>query len=224
MNGFDRVEGEGSCFHGHRSLPPTPQEYFAGLWSEVNALKAAIPMPAEDTMTRPWQKTIDFVDGRKGKLPDEELILIKEYVEKRSRDEATQAQVTVKPVDAIQHCSPCSHNPDMPSDVHFRLENTEGEMGSELDELESPSAGTGLTPGQQCPPNEGIWETGGTTASGILTAGAAISQGENISSPTERVKNTRITADTTCLQQGHKTFSEQNKQFDPGGRREKAPL
>ena len=54
MNGFDRVvEDEESCFHGHRSLPPTPQEYYAGLWSEVNALKAAIPMPAEDTTIRP---------------------------------------------------------------------------------------------------------------------------------------------------------------------------
>ena len=32
MNGFDRVvEGEESCFHGHRSLPPTPQEYHASL-------------------------------------------------------------------------------------------------------------------------------------------------------------------------------------------------
>ena len=63
MNGFDRVvESEESCFHGHRSLPPTPQEYYAGLWSKVNALKDAISMPAEDTMTRPWQKTIDFVD------------------------------------------------------------------------------------------------------------------------------------------------------------------
>ena len=67
MNGFDRVvEGEEICFHGHRSLPPTPQEYYAGLWPEVNALKAAISMPAEDTMTRPWQKTIGFVDGLKG--------------------------------------------------------------------------------------------------------------------------------------------------------------
>ena len=87
MNGFDRdVEGEESCFNGHRSLPPTPQEYYAGLWSEVNALKAAIPMPAEDTMTRTWQKTIDFVDGLKGKLPEEELAVIKEYVEKRGRE------------------------------------------------------------------------------------------------------------------------------------------
>ena len=60
-------------------------------------------------MTRPWQKTIDFVDGLKRKLPDEELAVIKRYVEKRGR-EATQAH----------------------------------------------------TPGQQCPPNEGIWETGRT--------------------------------------------------------------
>ena len=73
-------------------------------------------------------------------------------------------------------------------------------------------------------PKRGVWESGRTTASGILTAGAGPSQGEDISSPTERVKNTTITADTTCLQQGHKTFSEQNKQFDPGEKREKAPL
>ena len=53
MNGFDRVAGEESCFSGHRSLPSTPQEYYAGLWSELNALKDAISMPAEDTVTRP---------------------------------------------------------------------------------------------------------------------------------------------------------------------------
>ena len=86
-------------------------------------------------------------------------------MEKRSRDEAAQSQVNVTPVDTVQHCSPCSPNPDMPSGVYFRLENTEGEMGPELEELESPSAGTGLKPpGQQCSPNEGIWETGRTTA------------------------------------------------------------
>ena len=118
MNGFDRVEGVESCFHGHRSLVPTSQEYHADLWSQVNALKSAVPMPAEDTMTRPWQKTIDFVDGLKGKLPEEGLAVIKEYVEKRSRDEAAQAQVTVKPVDTVQHCSPCSPNPD----IYFRLQ------------------------------------------------------------------------------------------------------
>ena len=219
------MEGEESCFHGHRSLPPTPQEYYAGLWSEVNALKEATSMPAEDTVTRLRQK--DSLDELLAKF---EFARIKEYVEKRSRDEAAQAQVTVTPVDTVQHCSPCSPNPDMPSGVYFRLESTEGEMGPELDELESPSAGTGLkTPGQQCPPNVGIWETGRTTASGILTAGAGPSQGENISSPTEREKSTTTVADisskaATPSKRRHKTFSEQNKQFDPGGRREKALL
>ena len=227
MNGFDRVvESEESCFDGHRSLPPTPQEYYAGLWSEVNALKAAISMPAEDTMTRLWQKTIDFVDGLKGKLPEEELAVIKEYVEKRSR-EAVKVQVTVTQVNTVQHSSFCPLDLEPSSSTCVNLENIEGKMSPELEKLESPSAGTGLkTSGQQCPLDEGIWETGRTTASGILTAGAGVGscQVGDISSPTERVKSTRITKDTTCLQQGHKTFSEQNKQFDPGGRREKAPL
>ena len=113
MNGFDRVvESEESCFNGHRSLPPTPQEYYVGLWSEVNALKKAISMPAEDTVTRPRQK--DILDEL---LANFEFARIKEYVEKWSRDEAAQSQVTVTPVDTVQHCSPCSPNPDMPSGV-----------------------------------------------------------------------------------------------------------
>ena len=111
-------------------------------------------MPAE-TETRPWQKTMDFADGLKGKVPDKERAMIKRYVEKRSR-EAAQTQVTVTPVNTVQHCSPCSPNPDIPSDVCVKLENNEGKMGPELKELEPPSAGTGLeTPGQLCPPNEG---------------------------------------------------------------------
>ena len=207
MNGFDRVVGEESCFHGHCSLPPTPQEYYAGLWSEVNALKEPISMPAEDTVNRPRQKnSLDKL------LANFEFARIKEYVAKWSR-EAVQVQVTVTQVNTVQHSSPCPLDPELPSDACVNLENNEGRMDPELDELISSSTG-----------NEGICETGRTTASGILTAGAGPSQGEDISSPTERVKNTRITADTTCLQQGHKTFSEQNKQFDPGGRRKKAPL
>ena len=75
MNDFDRVaDGEDSWFHGPRSLPPTPEEYVAGLWSQVNALKNAFSMPAK---TRPWQKTMGFVDKRKRKLPHEELVVIK---------------------------------------------------------------------------------------------------------------------------------------------------
>ena len=75
--------------------------------------------------------------------------------------------MTVTPVNNVQHCSPCPPNPDMSSDVCFRLESSEGKMGPELKELESPSAGTGLeTPGQQCPPNEVTWNQRRTTADG----------------------------------------------------------
>ena len=84
------------------------------------------------------------------------------------------------------------------------------------------------TPGQQCPPNEGIWEQRRITANGFLTAGVDSSQGGKFPSPTESVdtranKSTRIIADIIFLQQGHKPRSEENKQFDPGGKGEKAP-
>ena len=69
-------------------------------------------------------------------------------------------------------------------------------MDPERGELESPSDGTGLeTPGQQYPPNEGTWDQGRTTADGFLTAGVGSNQGGNISSPTERAKNTTTFAD-----------------------------
>ena len=109
-------------------------------------------------------------------------------------------------------------------------------MGPELKKLESPSAGTGLeTPGQQCPPNEGTWDQGRTTADGFLTVGVDSNRG-NIFSPTTKsvdtragTKSTKITADITFLEQGHKPRDEkkgskENKQFDPGGKGEKAPL
>ena len=49
MNGFDRVaDGEESCFDGHRSLPPTPQEYHASQRHELQKLKNAISMPNEE--------------------------------------------------------------------------------------------------------------------------------------------------------------------------------
>ena len=178
----------------------------------------------------PWQKTAEFVDGLKGKLPDWELAEIKRYVEKRCRKEAqVQAQMTAVTRDAaVQHCSPISPNPDTPPDVCFNLENNEDEMDPGLEELTSSSAGTGLnTPGQQCPPKEGIRETGITTASGILTAGAGPSRGENISS-TERATRMVTVADIPSIaatppKRRHKTSSEENNQFDPGGRGEEAP-
>ena len=198
MNGFDRiVKGEENWSHVYRSLPPTPEQYTASLWSEVNALKNAISMPTEDTVTRPRQK--DSVDEM---LANFEFARIKAYAEKRSRDEATQVQVTVTQVNTVQHASPYPLDLEPSPDVCVKLENTEaGKMGPELEELESPSAGTILeTPGQQCPPNEGIWEQGRTTACGILTAGVDSSQKEIISSPTtesvdKRVKDTTMVAD-----------------------------
>ena len=40
MNDFDRVvDGEDNWFHGPRSLPPTPEEYAADLWFQLNAWK-----------------------------------------------------------------------------------------------------------------------------------------------------------------------------------------
>ena len=149
-------------------------------------------------------------------------------MEKRGRE---TAQVTVTLVDTVQHCSPCPLNPEPSSDVCVKLESNEGRMDSDRGELKSSSAGTGLEkPGQQCPPNEGIWETGRTTADGILTAGVGSNQGGSISSPKECVdtrastkSTTTTSADITFLKQGHKRRSEENKQFDPGGKGEKAP-
>ena len=194
-------------------------------------------MPAE---TRPWQKTMDFVNAlEQGKVSDEEFAVLKRLVEKRGR-EATQ--VTVTPVATVQHCSPSPQTPEPSPDVCVELENNEGRFDPERGELESSSAGTGLeTPGQQCPPNEGTWETGRTTADGFLTAGVGSNQGGKISSSTERVGTTKSTttfADissptehvgtrartaATPAKRRHKTISEENNQFDHGGKGEKAP-
>ena len=152
--------------------------------------------------------------------------------------------MTVTPVDTVQQCSPCSLDPEPSPDVCVKSESNEGRMDPERGELESSSAGTGLeTPGQQCPPNEGIRETGRTTADGILTAGVGSNQRGNISSPTECV-NTRASTKSTATfvdissptehvgtragtaatpaKCRHK-ISEENKQFDFDGKGEKAP-
>ena len=85
--------------------------------------------------------------------------MIKRYAEKRSR-EAAQVQVTVAPVDTVLCCSPSPQTPEPSPDVCVNLENNEGRMDPERGELGSTSAGAGLeTPGRQCPPNEGAWET-----------------------------------------------------------------
>ena len=218
-NGFDReMEGEESCFTGHRSLPPTPQEYYASLWLEVNALKDAISMPLQ------LLKLFNAIE--QDTLSDEEYATLKRCMEKRVRE---TAQVTAVTRDhTVQPCSPCSPNPDRPSGVLCNLEN-EGTMSQELEELTSSSTSTGLnTPGQLSPPNEGVWETGRITADSFLTAGVNSSQGGRTPSPPERSTSTRMVARisstaATPPKRRHKTSSEENKQFDPGGRGEQAP-
>ena len=129
MNGFDRVvDGEENWFHGHRSLPLTPEEYTASLRSDLQELKNAISMPAE---TRPWQKTMDFVNAlEQGKVSDEEFVILKWLVEKRSR-EAAQTQVTVTLIDTVQYCSPSPQIPEPLPAVCFELENNEGKIDPE---------------------------------------------------------------------------------------------
>ena len=126
-------------FYVHRSLSPTPEQYYAGLWSEVNSLKDAISMPRQKV-----SKLINAIE--QGKLSDEEYAILKRLVEKRDREAARVTAVTRD--DTVQHCSPISQTPEPPSVVYFNLENNEGEMGPELEDLKSSSAGTGLeTPG-----------------------------------------------------------------------------
>ena len=221
-NGFDReMEGEESCFTGHRSLPPTPQEYYSSLWCEVNALRDAISIPAK---SRPRQK-----DSMEELLAKFDYAEIKRCIDKRRREEAqAKAQMAAEPVGTVQQCNPSSPNPDTPSDVCFNLEN-EGTMSQEMEEPTSSSASSGLnTPGQLSPPNEGIWETGRITADSILTAGVNSSQGGRTPSPPERSISTATLADisptaATPSKRRLKTFNELNKPFDPGGREEKAP-
>ena len=221
-NGFDReMEGEESCFTGHRSLPPTPQEYYASLWCEVNALRDAISIPAK---SRPRQK-----DSMEELLAKFDYAEIKRCIDKRRREETqAKAQMAAEPVGTVQQCNPSSPNPDTPSDVCFNLEN-EGTMSQEMKEPTSSSASTGLnTPGQLSPPNEGIWETGRITADSILTAGVNSSQGGRTPSPPERSTSTATFADisstaATPSKRRLKTFNDLNKPFDPGGKEEKAP-
>ena len=224
-HGYNRIADDDNSW-ALRPRPPSPEELTASLWKEMNALKEAISMSGR---ARPWQKTKEFLDGLEGDLPNEELAAIKRYVERRSRE---AAQVTVTPVSTVQHCIPCLPPPDIPSDVCVHMEKKEaGVMDPEQDQLEKPSAGTGLeTPGQQCPVNG---ETGRTTADGYLLVGMGSNQGGDTSSPTERVDSRadrKITtaSNTTLLRvrrrpNDKKTSSEENKQLDPGGKGEKPP-
>ena len=133
MNSFDRVlEGEENWLHGHRSLSPTPEQHTASLRLDLKKLQHSISMPPESTVARPRQKTMDVVDGRRSNSLDEllahfEFARIKEYVEKRSRDEAAQVQVTVTQVDNVQPSRPCPLDPEPSSSVYVKWRTPWGE-------------------------------------------------------------------------------------------------
>ena len=70
-HGYDRND---SWMHG--TLPLSPQEFTASLWSDLQELRDAVLMSGR---ARPWQTTRKLLDGLKGNLPDEELAAIKRY-------------------------------------------------------------------------------------------------------------------------------------------------
>ena len=224
-HGYD---GDESWMHGTR--PFSPPEFTASLWSDLEEVKDAISMSSR---ARPWQKAKDLLGRLEGDLPDEELAAIKRYVERRSRE---AAQVTVTPVSTVQHCITRSLTPGTSPDVRTCMESNEDKINPEPTELELSSAGRGFeTPGQPSPPNGETWETGRTIADGYLLVSMGSNQGGDTSSPTERFSTRAGTATTPANSSStifrkashkprDKTPSEENKQFDPGGKGEKPPL
>ena len=193
---YDRITADDNQW-ASRPLPLTPEQFTQSLWSELNALRDATSMPEGDRFSPRAKSFIkgigqgtvnstDAIGQSTANMTDEELTILRRLVEKRDRE---AAQVTVPPVSTIQHCITRSLNPEIPSDVYVsREEKDEGKMNPEPTELESPSASTGLeTPGQQCLPNEGTWETGRTIKVGYLLVGMVSSQGGGNSSLAEHV-------------------------------------
>ena len=175
----------------------------------------------------------DAIGQSTANLTDAEFAMLKWFVEKRDRD---AAHAIVAPVDTAQYRSPGSLTPEIPSDVCVVMEKkNEGRMNPEPTELEPPSAGTGLeTPGQQCPSNG---ETGRTTTGGCLLGGVGSNAGGNAFFSAEIAVGTRPDSKSTTPSAGSNTIflkasrkpedkekcSEENKQFDPGGKGEKPP-
>ena len=89
-------------------------------------------------------------------LTDAEFVRLERMI--RERGGRTAAHENVAQTDTAQPCNPRSSS-EISSDVHVYIEGrNEGRMDLERDQLESPSAGTGVeTPGRQCLPK---WEMG----------------------------------------------------------------
>ena len=90
---------------------------------------------------RPWQKTMEFVDGLEGDLPDEELAAIKRYVERRSREAAGGCPASQYSTSLYY---PLAQSRDTVTCICQYGIKEEGRMNPELTELEPPSTGTGL--------------------------------------------------------------------------------
>ena len=174
--GHDRIAADDNQWTS-RPLPLTPEQFTQSLWSELNALRDAISMPEGDRFSPRAKSFIkgigqgtvnstDAIGQSTANMTDEEFAILKRLVEKR---DCEVAQVTVTPVSTAQHCIPRSLNPEIPSDVYVSMEEKDkGRTNPEPTELETPSAARIETPGQQCPPSEGTWETGRTIADGYL--------------------------------------------------------
>ena len=173
----------------------------------------------------------DAVGQSTANLTDAKFAMLKRLLKKRDRD---AAHATVAPVDTAQYRSPRWLTPKISSGVCVHMEIKEAAMvDPEQDQLESPSAGTGLeTLRQQYPPNG---ETGRTTADGCLLVGTSSNQAGDTSSPTECV-GTRAGTATTPTNSSNTIFLkasrkpednekgiEENKQYYPGGKGEKPP-
>ena len=162
-------------------------------------------MRLKDAISMPRQKARNRISAvEQGKVSNEEFAMLKRLAEKR---DLGAAHVTVAPVNTAQYRSPRSLTPEIPSNVCVHIEkNKAGMMDPEQDQLELPSAGTGLeTPGQQCPPNGETWETGRTIADGYLLVGMGSNQGGDTSPPTERV-GTRAGTATTPINSSNNIF------------------
>ena len=212
--GFDRLEdGDDKWIHG--PLPPTPEKTTASMWADLNALKDALSMSGKEISSQRAMSFINELDQGTASVTDEEFAMLKRMiVERRGRNAAG-----VAPTDTARPCSPQSRSSEISFDLRVCMEgNDKGRMYPEpgelkqssdgTDQLESPSTGTGFeSPGQQCLPNWGIERI---TAEGCLLAGVVSNLRGDIFSLEELV---------TGLPKDKKTANEENKQFDPGGKR-----
>ena len=218
-HGFDRI-ADGDNQWVNDPLPPTPEQFAASLWSDLNALKYVISMSGEDGFSQRAKSFIKKIGQGTVSFTDEKFAMIKRLAERRGRD---SAYVTVTPADTVQYYSPRSPSTELSFDARICMEKKdEGRMDPERDQLESSSASTGFeTPGQQCHPN---WETGRTTAAGCLPAGVGSIFGGNTLSLAEITTTPPAASNTIFLQASRKPkANEENKQFDPGGKGEEPP-